>query len=88
MTPHNELASVRYCLAKPGSEYLVFQPGGRGVFTVNLKGAEGTLAVEWLNINADATVPGKPVQGAGVRAFTTPFPGPAALYLKLMSEGR
>jgi hypothetical protein len=33
-------------------------------------------------------VPGKPVQGAGVRAFTTPFPGPAALYLKLMSEGR
>jgi hypothetical protein len=88
MAPHNELASVRYCLAKPGSEYLIFQPGGRGVFTVNLKGAEGTLAVEWLNINADATVPGKPVQGGGARAFTTPFPGPAALYLKLMSEAR
>jgi len=84
MTPHNELASVRYCLAKPGSEYLVFQPGGRGEFSVDLKAAGRLFSVEWLNINADTTVPGKPVQGGAVRVFSTPFPGPAALYLKLM----
>ena len=80
MTPRNELASVRYCLAKPGSEYLVFQPGGRGEFSVDLKSASGAFSVEWFNINADTTVPGKPVEGGAVRVFSTPFPGPAALY--------
>jgi len=27
-------------------------------------------------------IPGKPVRGDGRRLFTTPFPGPAAVYLK------
>jgi hypothetical protein len=84
MAPHDELASVKYCLAKPGGEYLVFQPGSRGQFTVNLKDAPGAFAVEWLNINADRVVAGKPVEGGGTRVFITPFGGPAALYLKLL----
>jgi len=56
-------------------EYLVFQ-SGRGMFTVNLKGAEGTFAVEWVNINADAAVPGKALQGGGVAPSSRLFPAP------------
>jgi galactose mutarotase-like enzyme len=82
MSPHDELASTRYCLANPGSEYLVFQPGGHGYFTVNLSDAKGSLAVEWFNVNADRMLPGETVEGGGRRLFRTPFPGPAALYLK------
>jgi hypothetical protein len=81
---HNELASVRYCLAKPGSEYLVFQPGSRGEFTVDLGESPLTFSVEWLNVNTGSNVTGKPVRGGGVTIFSTPFGGPAVLYLKAM----
>jgi hypothetical protein len=82
MTPHNELASVRYCLAKLGSEYLVFQPGGNGEFTVDLTDAPASFSVEWLNVYTGTNVAGKPVRGGGVTIFSTPFGGPAVLYLK------
>jgi hypothetical protein len=87
MTPHNELASVRYCLAKPGSEYLIFQPGSRGEFTVDLSESPLTFSVEWLNVNTGSNVTGKPVRGGGVTIFSTPFGGPAVLYLKAMGGG-
>jgi hypothetical protein len=38
--------------------------------------------VEWLNVTKGQTVPAKPVEGGAVRTFTTPFGGPAVLYLK------
>jgi hypothetical protein len=82
MTPRDDLASVHYCLAKPGSEYLVFQPGGNGEFTVDLRDGPGPYAVEWLNVYSGKTVPGKPVRGGGKTIFSTPFGGPAVLYLK------
>lgn len=82
MTPRDDLASVKYCLAKPGSEYLVFQPGGNGEFTVDLRDGPGPYAVEWLSVNTGKIVPGKPVQGGGRTIFSTPFGGPAVLYLK------
>jgi len=82
MTPHDALASTQYCLAQPGFEYLVFQPGGRGEFTVNLNDAKGSFSVEWFDVNAGKTVPGKAVSGGERRIFQTPFPGPAAVYLK------
>jgi hypothetical protein len=82
LTPHDALASTGYCLAKPGSEYVVFQPGGRGEFTVNLSDGSGHFAVEWLDVNADRTSMGDAVEGAGRRIFRTPFPGPAVLHLK------
>ncbi len=88
MSPHDELASTRYCLANPGSEYLVFQPGGHGYFTVNLSDAKGSLAVEWFNVNADRMLPGETVEGGGRRLFRTPFPGPAALYLRRTGDVR
>ena len=86
MTPHDALASTQYCLAKPGFEYLVFQPGGRGEFTVNLNDAKGSFNVEWFDVNADKTMPAKAVAGGARRIFPTPFPGPAVLYLKRVGD--
>jgi hypothetical protein len=82
MRPDEKSSNTRYALSDPGREYLVFQ-SNKGEFTVDLSAAKGTFDAEWFNVNADRAVPAKPVQGGGVRTFTTPFPGPAALYLKV-----
>jgi len=82
MVPANKLSATGYCLADRGKEYLVFQPGSKGEFTVDLRDAPGQFAVEWFNVNADQVIPAKPATGGATRTFTTPFPGPAALYLK------
>jgi hypothetical protein len=55
----------------------------QGEFSVDLTGAAGTFAVEWLNVNTGASQAGMPAAGAALRAFITPFGGPAVLYLKL-----
>jgi hypothetical protein len=82
MKPDERLCATRYCLADRGREYLIFQ-SNKGEFTVDLKDAEGAMfQVVWLNVNADRTIPAKPVAGGNSRTFTTPFPGPAVLYLK------
>jgi uncharacterized protein YjdB len=78
--PRGDLASTGYCLAVPGSEYLVFLPTG-GSVRVNLSGVTGARAVEWLN---PAT--GKVTQAAAVSGGTTvtlraPFSGAAVVYL-------
>ena len=81
MVPRNELASTKYCLAKPGQEYLVYQPG-TGEFSVNL--AAGTYALEWFNPAAGAVASAGSVKAAGGNQnFTPPFSGPAVLYLKV-----
>jgi hypothetical protein len=87
MTPDDSLAETRYCLANPGKEYLIFQPGDKGEFSINLSAAAVTFAVEWFNVYNGTTTTGKPVKGGGVRTFPTPFGGPAALYLKPLSGG-
>jgi len=51
----------------------VFQ-SNKGEFTLDLSEAKGVLDVEWFNVNLDRAVPAKPVEGGGVRTFTTPFP--------------
>jgi hypothetical protein len=88
MPPHDALSTTGYCLAKPGFEYLVLQPGGQGEFRVNLSDGKGFFAVEWFDINAGKTVPGQRVEGGSRRIFATPFPGPAVVYLKRMDAER
>ena len=85
MVPSDDLSETRFCLADRGKEYLVFQPGNKGEFSVDLRDAPGKFLVEWLNVYKDASMPVEPVEGGAVRTFTTPFGGPAALYLKLAS---
>ena len=86
MRPDEKLSNTRYCLADPGREYLVFQ-SNKGEFTVDLSAAKGPLRSEWFNINTGRAIQGPQVTGGGVRTFTTPFPGPAALYLKSAGQG-
>jgi hypothetical protein len=81
MKPEEKLSATRYCLADRGKEYLVFQ-SNKGEFTLDLSDTNGTFRAEWLDINSDRTIPAKEIEGGAVRTFTTPFPGPAALYLK------
>ena len=86
MVPEEKLSATGYCLARRGQEYLVFQSGNKGEFTLNLKDAPGIFNVEWFDVYADRAVPAKPITGGEVRTFTTPFGGPAVLYLKRARE--
>jgi hypothetical protein len=86
MAPRNELSSTAYCLADPGSEYLVYQPGDGG-FSVTL--AAGAYAFEWFNPAAGAVAGTGSVEAAGgERSFAAPFPGEAVLYLRAAGRGR
>ena len=79
MVPRNDLASTTYCLASPGSEYLVYQPGNEA-FSVAL--APGTYNLEWFNTASGAASSGDAiVVSDGNRSFTPPFAG-AVLYLR------
>jgi len=80
MTPRVELASTGYCLAAPGSEYIVYQPDS-GEFTVEL--AAGTYSYEWFNpVTGTRTAGGALVSEGGSKSFSAPFAADAVLYMK------
>jgi hypothetical protein len=79
MTPQTRLSSTGYCLARAGSEYLVYQPKC-GEFTVELPA--GTYAVEWFDPATGRASAGGNVTGGAKRQFIPPFDGDAVLYLK------
>ena len=82
MTPHDDLASSRYCLADPAREYLVYLPEG-GRVTVDLSNAAGTFAAEWFHPGTGETKGAGPVRGGSSAALDPPFrEGDAVLYLK------
>lgn len=81
MKPEGQLSATGYCLADRGREYVVFQHD-KGEFTLDLKDAPGRFHAEWLDVNAARFIPSRTVEGGTARTFTTPFPGPAVLYLK------
>jgi hypothetical protein len=80
MTPHNTLASTRFCLADPGRAYVVFLPDG-GKATVDLTACQGKLDVEWLDPAKDKAHPADPVDGGAKRTLTAPFKGEAVVYV-------
>ncbi len=82
-TPHNELASTGCCMAAPGREYLVYQPGS-GAFTVRAE--PGDYLCEWHDPSTGDTRRAAATSCAGGQTeFTPPFDGDAVLYLR--SEG-
>ena len=82
MIPHDDLASTRYCLADPGSEYVVYQPDG-GAFIVNLESFAGkTFSAEWLDPDTGNSAPAAAIKGGSKVTFSPPFSGTAVLYLK------
>jgi len=86
MTPAPELCGTGYLLASPGHEYLAYQDGSLGEFSIDLKNAGGVYEVQWYDPTKSQFVPGKPVTGGDRRVLTTPFPGPAAVQLKRTGE--
>lgn len=94
--PHPELASSGYCLANPGSEYLIYQPfsdfRGRekmlqkiGIFGrklwIDLRGASGMFRIEWFNPLTDEVFDGGTVSAGSTEFLRIPFTGDSVLYL-------
>jgi len=80
MTPRSDLSSTTYCLAKPGKEYLVYQPKKGEAFSVEVKA--GTYCYEWFNPTEGAlTDTGRLEAADGKQQFKAPFEGDAVLYL-------
>ncbi len=78
--PSRATASSTFCLAVPGSHYVVYLPEG-GSVGVNLSAAKGQLAVEWFNPSSGKTTRRGKVAGGARRKLTAPFKGDAVLYL-------
>jgi hypothetical protein len=84
MTPQNDLASTKYCLAHPGREYLVYQPAGGKEFSVELK--RGTYRFEWFRAAHGAADGDGRIEVQGTHTFKAPFEGEAVLHLKAAPE--
>lgn len=80
MTPQGELASTNYCLAQPGTAYIVYLPDG-GEVTVDLSAMKGSVDVEWISPRVDNAPVVSKAEGGGHRLFEVPFAGDAVLYL-------
>jgi len=82
MRPRPELASTGYCLARPGAEYLIYNPDAKArSFEVTL--AAGGYECEWFNPSTGQVAKKERVEaGDGRREFTAPFEGDAVLYLR------
>lgn len=73
-------SSTRYCLAKPGSEYLVFQPDS-APFTIRPEAA--TYTMEWYHPLTGETKRKGTIKLSSARyQVTPPWKGAAVLYLK------
>jgi hypothetical protein len=81
MTPRGDLASTNYCLAHPGRDYLVYNPGPAATFDVKL--AAGTYDFEWFDPTMGKIKgSGRLTARDGEHAFTAPFSGDAVLLLQ------
>lgn len=78
--PRSNLASSNYCLAVPGTEYLVLLPTG-GTVSVDLSAATGTRTVEWFNPSTGDSASGGTVSGGRSVSLTAPFSGIAVAYI-------
>jgi len=81
LRPWNQGCSTAYCLANPGQEYLAYLPGGAQA-TLDLSGAEGTFATQWLDPATGTTATGAPLEGGGIRPVAAPFADDAVLLVK------
>ena len=75
--PHAELAGSGYCLAIPGSQYLIYAPGGFSV-TAHLETVPSTdsFTVEWFNTTTGvSTVLPLPVSGGTAQVLNPPSTG-------------
>jgi hypothetical protein len=79
--PRVDVASTRFALARPGREYLVYQPGA-GRFWIDLGHRAATWAGEWLDPASARVVRFRTRRAPGRSWFTPPSSGPAVLLLR------
>jgi len=81
MTPRNDLASTRYCLANLGTEYLVYLPRS-GKVIVDLTANPGPFVIEWIHPVDGTVTPSEVVMGGDKRIFKSPLSNDAVLYIR------
>jgi hypothetical protein len=79
--PRGDLVSTRFALARPGRQYLAYQPAS-GRLRVDLGRRAGTWAVEWMEPATGRVVRFRSRRAAGRSWFTPPWTGPAVLLLR------
>jgi hypothetical protein len=77
MTPQDSLSTTQYCLAKPGSQYLVFSTSNSFTLTTEA----GSYTFEWFNPSTHAIVQTGTVTVGSSQNFTAPFSGDSVLWL-------
>jgi hypothetical protein len=77
MTPQDSLSTSGYCIANPGSQYLVFSTSNSFTLTV----VAGTYTYEWFNPSTHALIQTGSTNVSSSQTFTAPFSGDAVLYL-------
>jgi hypothetical protein len=101
--PHGELSSTGYCLAAPGTEYLVYLPSRLGwsnklmshlppswlpeTVEVDLTKMTGNATFEWFQPSAGATIFSGTIASGGKRQFNEVVRG-GNLVLYIHSDGR
>jgi CubicO group peptidase (beta-lactamase class C family) len=91
MRPHDDLASTKYCLAKPGVEYLVYKPAtdesrpsetGRDEASITVKLEAGEYEYEWFDPGRGKVVSKGTIRANGSeQAFRAPLKGDAVVYI-------
>ncbi|HSW02568.1 MAG TPA: serine hydrolase [Sedimentisphaerales bacterium] len=79
--PSPDVASSKYCLADPGSQYLVFKPADAGD-SVEVKAEPGTYRYEWFDpVGGSQVSCGTSCVGEKEARFPCPVQGDAVLFL-------
>ena len=80
MAPLPDMSSTRYCLANPGSEYVVYQPDASSPVDLNLP--DGRYVGTWLDPDTGKRVPQAPITSNGRISMHPPsFERHAVLHL-------
>jgi hypothetical protein len=77
MTPQGSLSTSGFCLANPGSQYLVFSTSNTFTLTIT----QGSYVFEFFNPSTHAVVQTGTVTVESSRLFTAPFTGDSLLWL-------
>lgn len=81
LTPRNDLASTKYCLANPGHEYIIYQPKTGESFSVQLMPA--AYRFEWIDAMKGMASGRGDIDATGsALQFKAPFESAAVLYLQ------
>ena len=80
MDNHDELVTNGYCVANPGSEYVVYSRDG-GATSLNLSDVKGNIDVQWLDPITGEYSLKEEILGGGVVELTPPLEGEWVLHV-------